>query len=328
MKTSFLLLLITILSFKTYSQLTPPAALKEYYTDVDFTLTGNLLLENLATETISKHTNILSYSQRHNYLYDADKDENNALNVILMYTAESRDKREYLSGNNSHSPQTFNTEHVYPQSLIENTAKGDLHHLRACDSNINSSRSNNPFADGTGNYSNLGASWFPGDEWKGDVARMILYLNIRYNEPFTEVGSLDLFLKWNVEDPVSSFEKQRNEQILSAQGNRNPFIDNPYLATIIWGGTAAENTWSTLSASETKFNEPKIFPNPTAGNHLFIETKTTTTLEIYNVLGKLIISEIVRMNEKKIDITSLKKGVYLVKIMSQNKTTTQKLIKI
>ena len=66
----------------------------------------------------------------------------------------------------------------------------------------------------------------------------------RYGETFDRVGSIELFLKWNVEDPVSAFEVQRNNVIEGAQGNRNPFIDNPYLATLIWGGTPAENKWN------------------------------------------------------------------------------------
>ena len=81
------------------------------------------------------------------------------------------------------------------------------------------------------------------DEWKGDVARMVMYVNLSYGDDFDEVGSLELFLKWNREDPVSAFELQRNNVIESVQGNRNPFIDNPYLATLLWGGEAAENTW-------------------------------------------------------------------------------------
>ena len=44
--------------------------------------------------------------------------------------------------------------------------------------------------------------------------------------------------------PVSAFEIQRNNVIEGAQGNRNPFIDNPYLATLIWGGNPAENKWN------------------------------------------------------------------------------------
>ena len=243
MKKTLLIFILFAFLTDAYAQLIPPSNLQSYYTDVDFSLSGTDLFNDLATETIAKHTNILEYEERHNYLYNVDEDITNSANVVLMYTGESRDKREYLSGNNSYNPQTFNTEHVYPQSLIVNNAKGDLHHLRTCDISVNSNRGNNPFAEGSGSYSNLGNSWYPGDEWKGDAARMIMYLNLRYDESFTDVGTLNLFLKWNAEDPVSDFEKQRNEIIFSAQGNRNPLIDNPFIATIIWGGTAAENTW-------------------------------------------------------------------------------------
>jgi endonuclease I len=221
-----------------------PAGLQDYYSAMTFWEDPPKLYDELATHTIQKHTNILQYTERHNYLYNADADLANSNNVVLMYTSESRYWEEYTSGSNSYQPQTFNTEHVYPQSLISDQAITDLHHLRACDDGINSMRSNYPFVDGTGTYQLINNNtWFPGDEWKGDIARMIFYLNIRYNEEFTEIGGLDLFLKWNAEDPVSDFENQRNQIITGAQGNRNPFIDNPYLATAIWGASAAANTW-------------------------------------------------------------------------------------
>ena len=67
---------------------------------------------------------------------------------------------------------------------------------------------------------------------------------------------IDLFLKWNVEDPVSDFERQRNtyhdSQQTYAQGNRNPFIDNAYLATRIWGGTAAEDSWGIYTSNDNQ----------------------------------------------------------------------------
>jgi endonuclease I len=128
--------------------------------------------------------------------------------------------------------------------LVSEIARTDLHHLRAADADVNELRSNNPYTEGSGDYKSVDdTAFFPGDEWKGDVARMILYLNVRYNEDISKVGNLELFLKWNREDPVSAFEIQRNNVIEGAQGNRNPFIDNPYLVTLIWGGDAAENTW-------------------------------------------------------------------------------------
>ncbi|UKM65805.2 endonuclease [Flavobacteriaceae bacterium GSB9] len=222
-----------------------PVELQGYYEGVIFSEDSDLTFEEVENLTVTKHTTILSYGQRHNYLYNADADLSNSDNVILMYSGESRYWKEYTSGTNSYSPQTFNTEHIYPQSLLTaENAVTDLHHLRACDASVNSDRLNYPFADGSGAYQLIGETWYPGDEWKGDVARMVLYLNIRYGETFTKVGSLDLFLKWNIEDPVSPFEAQRNNVIYAAQGNRNPFIDNPYIATLIWGGDDAENKWN------------------------------------------------------------------------------------
>jgi len=227
--------------------LSVPPALKSYYQDLELNLKGDKLKENLAVITIAKHSHFLEYYERHQFLYEADEDPDNPRNVRLIYSGESRDKREYYSGSNKYKPQTFNTEHVYPRSFIDNTAEADLHHLRTADININSKRRNYPFTSGSGVYKLISnKSWYPGDEWVGDVARMIFYLNLRYNEDFESVGNLELFLEWNAQDPVSPIEIQRNEIIYKAQGNRNPFIDNPILATLIWGGSQAQNRWSTF----------------------------------------------------------------------------------
>ncbi|WP_158974723.1 Ig-like domain-containing protein [Cellulophaga sp. L1A9] len=219
--------------------------LQEYYDGVLFTDNADVMYDEIETHTKSMHTTILSYSQRHLYLYNADADLVNQDNVTLMYSGESRYWEEYTSGINSYSPQTFNTEHIYPQSLLTSTdAVTDLHHLRAADDAVNSERLNYPYTDSSGGYALVNNnSWYPGDDWRGDVARMVMYLNIRYGESFSRVGELELFLSWNIADPVSEFEEQRNNVIYAAQGNRNPFIDNPYLATLIWGGASAQNKW-------------------------------------------------------------------------------------
>ncbi len=310
-----------------FSQLTPPSELQAYYQNVDFTLTGTALYDDLAIETIAKHATFLDYSDRHDYLYDADEDLSNISNVILIYNSESRDEDEYLSGNNPHSPQTFNTEHVYPQSLIVNTAIGDLHHLRVCDITINGNRGNDPFTSGSGTYGSTGSGWYPGDEWKGDVARMIMYLNLRYNEPFTDVGTLNLFLQWNAEDPVSPIEDQRNTVISAAQGNRNPFIDNPYLATVIWGGSNAENRWGNLSITDVSILNVNIFPNPVHGNVLNIKSLQTLSVTIFDVLGKKIITQKIDPRNPQFNVSSLNKGIYLLKLVSSNGNITKKLIR-
>lgn len=221
-----------------------PENLSEYYSSVVFSSDTDSNLTTLKNLTVTKHTVILTYFQRHTYLYDADEDPSNQDNVILMYSGESRYWKEYSSPSNSYSPQTFNTEHVYPQSKLNNEdSKTDLHHLRVCDESINTSRGNVSFVNGSGAYNKTSSGWYPGDQWKGDVARMIFYLNIRYGEVISDVGDLEVLLTWNIEDPVSAFEINRNNVFEAAQGNRNPFIDNPYLATLVWGGAAAENKW-------------------------------------------------------------------------------------
>ena len=326
-------LIILFISINSFGQLTPPTNLQSYYSNVDFSLAGTHLYNNLATETISKHTNILAYSERHNYLYNADQDLSNSTNVILVYNSESRSKTEYQSTNNPNSTQTFNTEHIYPQGFLDTgAAKGDLFSLRSCDISINSSRQNKPFADSSSStYQDLGSSWFPGNNWKGDVARMIMYQNLRYNEPFTDVGPLLLFLKWNAEDPIDDFEINRNQYISTIQGNRNPFIDNPYIANLIWGTPSVGNTqnrWQVLALNEYDFSTIKVYPNPTKGNNLFVKTKELSSVKIYNVLGKLIVSDTVNITKSKIDISSIKKGIYLLKIIQSNKTLIKKIIKI
>ncbi len=217
-----------------------PNELKSYYSSLKFTKDATVLKENLK-KIISKYDN-KEYTARHKYLYKADADLNNPRKVISMYDGKIYNNNDYegKGGNGK-----FNTEHVYPRSkLIDSRAESDLHHLRSCTISVNSIRKNKPFSEGKGKYKDWGATWYPGDEWKGDVARMIFYLNTMYNQPINDkIGSLKMFLKWNIEDPVSDFEKQRNREIQKAQGNRNPFIDNPYLATMIYGGKSAENTW-------------------------------------------------------------------------------------
>jgi len=328
MKKYYFTYILLSFSIAIFSQLTPPSELQAYYSGVDFNLTGTPLYDDLAVETIAQHTTFLTYSQRHDYLYDADEDPSNTINVVLVYSGESRYELEYLSGNNTYNPQTFNTEHIYPRSLVGNTAEGDLHHLRVCDTNVNSSRANHPFTNGDGNYSLIGGnSWYPGDEWKGDVARMIMYVNLRYNEPFTDVGTLSLFLQWNAEDPVSPIEDQRNTVISGAQGNRNPFIDNPYIATVIWGGTPAEDRWSSLSVDGFSLSDVEIYPNPSFGNTLTIKSNKNLSVTFFDILGKQVLRDQVSSTDNQINIENLNSGIYMLRLQSENGTLTKKFIK-
>lgn len=80
--------------------------------------------------------------------------------------------------------------------------------------------------------------FYPGDEYKGDIARILFYMTLMYphltlvetgdvnaEEGSIYYGYLDVLLEWNEEDPVSYYEITRNQTIFDEQGNRNPFID-------------------------------------------------------------------------------------------------------
>lgn len=259
MKKSVLFLVLSCIVSIAYSQI------PSYYDDVNLTLQGASLQSELSTKVTNTHTTFLSYTPGvWEALQVADLDPTNANNVLLIYgyddtdgntlTDRSRDKN--LNGGGSGE---WNREHAYPKSLgnpnLGTTGPGaDAHHIRPSDIQLNSQRSNRKYAAGSGNAGvTAQGHFYPGDEWKGDVARMMLFMYVRYgnrclpsnvgvgNAVASDANMIDLFLQWNVEDPVSDFEDTRNEVLAGIQGNRNPFIDNPAFATQIWGGAQAED---------------------------------------------------------------------------------------
>src|SRR5690625_8007215 len=75
------------------------------------------------------------------------------------------------------------------------------------------------------------------------------------------------------------------------QGNRNPFIDNPYLATKIWGGPEAENTWTELSTFEAEELNTQVYPNP-ANEELNIKSnKKIEAISLYSLTGSQIFTQ-------------------------------------
>lgn len=97
----------------------------------------------------------------------------------------------------------------------------------------------------------------PADRFKGDFARIYMYMSLIYPQklwcgrgsmlfldggyPFLTAYGRDLLMKWHRQDPVDEFELRRNEEIAKAQSSGNPFVEIPMLAEYLWGAHVGEN---------------------------------------------------------------------------------------
>ncbi|HPE75291.1 MAG TPA: endonuclease [Draconibacterium sp.] len=224
--------------------------------------TENLSGEELKTalhNIIKDHVDF-SYSEAKYLINYSDADPDNPNNVILFYTQLSRNASLYGS-----TPGTINREHVWAKShggfSGVRPMDSDALNLRPADTDANMSRSNLDFdivqPNGTLDPYAI-YSWYndsayePGPLTKGQVARILFYMDTRYegtdgemdlelarkvnNYPAAKFGNLTTLLKWNKEYPPSAMERQRNDRIFRMQQNRNPFVDHPEFADLIYEG--------------------------------------------------------------------------------------------
>lgn len=354
MKKIITLLLISISAF---AQNGAPAS--PYYNSFNWNQTGTALKNALATKITSTHTNQLSYSEVWNALKIVDLDPTNSANVLLVYGYENgtdanvTNDRTRSKNSNGGAVGDWNREHMFAQSLgnpdLGQAGPGaDAQMLRACDVQRNGERGNKLYAAGSGNSATVGANWYPGDEWKGDAARIVMYMYLRYGSQclptFVSTGSTvatdanmtSLLLQWNAEDPVSQYEDVRNTYLGNSsnsygQGNRNPFIDNPYLATLIWGGPVAQNRWPNIYLSNEQFDwtsDIAVFPNPTNDNRISIATQSNIDeIELISVNGQLMQKiENPILTDNVYTLENLPKGFYLLKLSSEKQSIVKKVI--
>ena len=217
----------------------------------------------------------------------ADEDPDHPADIRDIYRNAEYAKQ---AGGNTY----YNREHTWPNSLgfpndgPTNFPYTDLHMLMASDIAYNADRGNLAYGNcnascteyptvvndgrggGTGSFpghSNWsdGSIWQTWDGMKGNVARAVLYMDVRYeggtnpttgtaepdlrltdtrsliagtggNATVAYMGLLSVLLQWNQQDPVDETERLRNDAIQSYQGNRNPFVDHPEWATCIYQG--------------------------------------------------------------------------------------------
>ncbi|MBF7071909.1 ExeM/NucH family extracellular endonuclease [Glaciecola sp. MH2013] len=231
------------------------------------------------SEVISTDITRLSYSEVWTAMTVTDEDPSNRDNVILLYSGRSIPKASNGSGSVASSDgDNWNREHTWAKSHgfpdQNDEPYTDIHHLRPTDISVNAARGNLDFDESDAPLTEaqitresdpelraaiLAAtaanfvdadSFEPRAEVKGDVARMMLYMDTRYEAggSYTDLvlvnritstgtptlGKLCTLLNWHYGDPVSDFELNRNERIYQYQGNRNPFIDNPQLVDEIY----------------------------------------------------------------------------------------------
>lgn len=317
-----------------------------YYDDTPVYLTDQELYDALQT-TLSQVNTGYTYGEFRDDLKITDENPANGSEVLLIYGFNDTDgdcttdltRSDLLFGGDNCE---YNREHVFPRSIanppmgsVSNGTTGiaaDPHNLRPSDVQRNGSRGSKRFTDGTGNSGTVNADfWYPGDEWKGDVARAMMYMYVRYGDRCLpslvgtgltqgDTDMLELFLQWNVDDPVSELEEQRNPFLENTYGNRNPFIDNPILATIIWGGPAAEDKWGPLSFTSFNVQTTTLFPNPTENSLVFISTAIpVNSIEVFTLQGKKIIAlkNKNKQLEHSIPLGEISPGIYLIKIDDQ-----------
>lgn len=234
------------------------------------------------------HTNKLPYTTENNDLFDGESiDVREALlytdsachdsepkcgKVHLLYLNDTRDVAQVNYGKGE--ADSWDREHVWPASIgfkgDKYRAYSDLHHIRPADRNLNgvAGHWDRGYSEGgsivydtlvngvkirTDAKIDKDAHTFePPNRAKGQVARMLFYMDVRYegNDPhtpnlklennhdrnsLTTLGNLCELLAWHHEFPPTGFERRRNNRVEEIQGNRNPFIDYPELADQIWG---------------------------------------------------------------------------------------------
>ncbi len=218
-------------------------------------MSKDTVFQSLRTLMTSTHKKVTSYDNCRDYATKTDCENENG-KIIMLYSSYEATYSEYNGGNG------WNREHVWPKSLGgDNTSGGgaDLHHIRPDENKTNSNRGNKKFGNvsggstSTGNLSGTvggtysGSFFEPNDNAKGDVARIVLYMWVRWGSSWgcdsvTEVfQSVDVLLEWCALDPVDTWEMGRNEVVYAIQGNRNVFIDYPEYAWLIFGKTVPTN---------------------------------------------------------------------------------------
>jgi hypothetical protein len=206
---------------------------------------------------------------------------------------------------------------------------------------------------GTGNNFSYTSTFFePINEYKGDVARAILYMAVRYETqiagwrtnstadnvlngtsyPAFDDWHIKLLYKWHVQDPVSDKEKKRNDSVFVIQGNRNPFIDRPEWVYQIWSCTGLILNTSVTTIPNNPSANLSIYPNPVTGDFMQIKWELPNDhrlhYEILDLFGRKHRNGISINNQggSQINLTDLPNGNYIIRIKGEQIVQTGKFL--
>ena len=374
MKRIFVFIFLFPLCFFSQSNFGPPSNptygvvqtnIPQGYYDQANNLSSDELKEALH-QIISNHV-IFPYTSNStdtwDILQESDQDPNENNNMILVYTGRSQEKgyrdgsgnySQYENGNGTQS-NSWTREHIWPKSHgfpdEDDNAYTDVHNLKPCDRSVNSSRGTKDFDFGGNQHSEASDcltdsdSWEPPDYVKGDIARILFYMVVRYdpgvdheNNTFdlelvdyttpnnTEpiLGKLSSLLDWHLSDPVDDFEINRNEIIFGFQQNRNPFIDHPNLVNYLWGDNVGLVWNENLTVPENEIVKTIIYPNPSSGIINFSSDMEDEIIEIFNLNGQNILNKIIdSSNSVELDLPS---GIYFLRSNTKSGIYNSKLI--
>lgn len=237
---------------KYYNEVAPEG----YYKRVNLNDDPEVIKETLG-QIISANYVKHSYKENNTVLKYTDPDPKGSGKAICIYSGRALESGAW---NKEH---VWAKSHGFPNESYEPYC--DAHHLRPSTTKINSTRSNKDFGevpnatpDAYGNKTN-NVLFEPRDEVKGDIARMMFYMETRYgsntkynlklvNSQTTSAsdlngrfGNLETLIKWHYDDPVSKEEIYRNNVIFdNYQHNRNPYIDHPEYVDYVYPSKYAD----------------------------------------------------------------------------------------
>jgi len=296
-------------------------------------LYGQSLRTWLRNNWYNGYHNTLGYSSARQEMYSYVDNEGGQVYCVYTGFHQAAAFTSYLN--------PINAEHTVPQSFFSSAEpmKSDIHHLFPTHQDVNSARSNLPFAEindsftdkwyignssgiiqstnipssNIDNYSELrtNTSFEPREDHKGNAARALFYFFTMYP---TQAGSIDdvadieTLYQWHLDDPVDAQEVIRNNKVQEVQGNYNPYISLPDLVAAAWG-------FDDVEVEEIQQPEITIYPNPTT-DQLVLTTNKPYHYIVQSSMGKIVLEG--EVNHSTIKVSSLAQGLYHLVLIHGN----------